>query len=98
MEYKMGFVTVSHWTATEMSDEMIQIAQDKFVPMIMSVGASGVQMVRTGDLSMMVVTQFTDEATGISAQQKIAEIRSKAAEQFPMTMKSSHAGTVMAKA
>ena len=69
----MGFVTVSHWTATEMSDEMIQIAQDKFVPMIISVGASGVQMVRTGDLSMMVVTQFTDEATGISAQQKITE-------------------------
>ena len=94
----MGFVTVSHWTATEMNDEMIQIAQDKFVPMIMSVGASGVQMVRTGDLSMMVVTQFTDEATGISAQQKITEIRSKAAEQFPMTMESSHAGTVMAKA
>ena len=94
----MGFVTVSHWTASEMSDEMIQIAQDKFVPMIMSVGASGVQMVRTGDLSMMVVTQFTDEATGISAQEKIAEIRSKAAEEFPMTMESSNAGSVMAKA
>ena len=94
----MGFVTVSHWTASEMSDEMIQIAQDKFVPMIMSVGASGVQMVRTGDLSMMVVTQFTDEATGISAQKKIAEIRSKAAEEFPMKMESSHAGSVMAEA
>ena len=46
----MGFVTVSHWSATEMSDEMIQTAQDKFVPMIMLVGASSVQMVRTGDL------------------------------------------------
>ncbi|MDC0162060.1 hypothetical protein OAI87_00495 [Paracoccaceae bacterium] len=94
----MGFVTVSHWTASEMSDEMIQIAQDKFVPMIMSVGASGVQMVRTGDLSMMVVTQFVDEATGMSAQEKIAEIRSKAAEEFPMTMESSYAGSVMAEA
>ena len=94
----MGFVTVSHWTASEMSDEMIQIAQEKFVPMIMSVGASGVQMVRTGDLSMMVVTQFVDEATGMSAQEKIAEIRSKAAEEFPMTMESSYAGSVMAEA
>jgi len=94
----MGFVTVSHWSASEMSDEMIQIAQDKFVPMIMSVGASGVQMVRTGDLSMMVVTQFVDEATGMSAQEKIAEIRSKAAEEFPMTMESSYAGSVMAEA
>ena len=94
----MGFVTVSHWTASEMSDEMIQIAQDKFVPMIMSVGASGVQMVRTGDLSMMVVTQFVDEATGMSAQEKIAEIRSKASEEFLMKMESSHAGSVMAEA
>ena len=47
---------------------------------------------------MMVVTQFTDEATGISAQEKIAEIRSKAAEEFPMKMESSHAGSVMAEA
>ena len=94
----MGFVTVSHWSATEMSDEMIQTAQDKFVPMIMLVGASGVQMVRTGDLSMMVVTQYSDEATGVKAQEKIADIRSKAAQQFPMTMDSSHAGSVMAEA
>ena len=33
----MGFVTVSHWSATEMSDEMIQTAQDKFVPMIKNI-------------------------------------------------------------
>ena len=94
----MGFVTVSHWTATEMTDEMIQTAQDKFVPMIMSVGATGVQMVRTGDLSMMVVTQFPDDVTAMTAQEKIAGIRSKAAEEFPMKMESSHAGSIMAAA
>ena len=94
----MGFVTVSHWTATEMTDEMIQTAQDKFVPMIMSVGATGVQMVRTGDLSMMVVTQFPDDVTAMTAQEKIAGIRSKAAEEFPMKMESSHAGSIMAEA
>ena len=94
----MGFVTVSHWTATEMTDEMIQTAQDKFVPMIMSVGATGVQMVRTGDLSMMVVTQFLDDVTAMTAQEKIAGIRSKAAEEFPMKMESSHAGSIMAEA
>ena len=94
----MGFVTVSHWSVTEMNNKMIQTAQDKFVPMIMSVGAISVQMVRTGDLSMMVVTQFSDEATGVKAQEKIADIRNKAAQQFPMTMDSSHAGSVMAEA
>ena len=94
----MGFVTVSHWSATEMNDEMIQTAQEKFVPMSMSVGASSVQMVRTGDLSMMVVTQFSNEATGVKAQEVIADIRSKAVQQFPMTMDSSHAGSVIAEA
>ena len=94
----MGFVTVSHWTATEINDEMMTIAQEQFVPMIMSVGAIGVQMVRTGDLTMMVITQFTDEAAGLNAQKKITDIRSKAAQQFPMSMDSSHAGSVIADA
>jgi hypothetical protein len=47
---------------------------------------------------MIIVTQFADEPAGINAQQKIAGIRSKAAQQFPMTMDSSHAGSVMTEA
>tara|TARA_A100001015_G_C14741412_1_gene613838 strand:- start:220 stop:504 length:285 start_codon:yes stop_codon:yes gene_type:complete len=92
----MGYVTVSHWTATEMSDEMVEIAQAKFIPMVLKTGASGVQMVRTGESGMMVVTQYSDEATGIAAQTKIAEIRSQAAGEFPMKLDSAHAGNVMA--
>ena len=60
---KMSYVTISNWTATEeLTDEMIATANEKFVPMIMSVGASSVQMVRTGDLNMSVVTQYADAA------------------------------------
>ena len=94
----MAYVTVSHWTATEMTDEMIATANEKFVPMIMAVGASSVQMVRTGDLSMCVVTQYSDAATAESAQAKIAEIRGQAAAQFPMTMDSAHGGEVIGSA
>ncbi len=90
----MAYVTISHWTATEMTDEMIATANEKFVPMIISVGASGVQMVRTGDLSMSVVTQYADTAT--AAQQKITDIRAQAAGDFPMTMDSAHGGEVIA--
>ena len=39
---------------------MEALARDKFVPMIMSSGASKVQMVRTGDLSFSVVTEYED--------------------------------------
>ena len=52
----MAFTTISHWTSDEMSDEMISTATTKFIPLIMSVGASGVQMVRTGELTVCVVT------------------------------------------
>jgi hypothetical protein len=94
----LAFVTVSHWIATEMTEEMIATANEKFVPMIMAVGASSVQMVRTGDLSMCVVTEYSDAATAESAQAKIAEIRSQAASQFPMTMDSAHGGEVIGSA
>jgi len=44
----MGFVKVSHWKTTQMTYEMFQTTQVKFVPMIISVDANGVQTVRTG--------------------------------------------------
>ena len=72
------------------------MAAEKFVPMIMGVGASSGQMVRRGDLSVCVITQYADEATALSAQQKIADIRAQASSQFPMKMDSAHAGFVFA--
>ncbi len=92
----MAYSTVSHWTATEWNDELEAIARDKFVPLIKSVGASRVQMIRTGDLTFSVVTEYSDEATAHAAQAKIAEIREQAAQELPMTMSSASAGAVFA--
>ena len=90
----MAFVTVSHWTSTEISDEMISTANEKCIPLIMRVGASGVQMVRTGELSLCVVTHYPDAAAAQTAQAKIAEIREQVAQDFPMTMVGAHGGEV----
>ena len=90
----MAFVTVSHWTSTEISEEMISTANEKFIPLIMGVGASEVQMVRTGELTLCVVTQYPDAEAAQTAQSKIAEIREQVAQDFPMTMVSAHAGEV----
>jgi len=92
----MAYVSVTHWTLTEWADDFATVGQDKFIPMIMSVGASAVQMVRTGDLALTVVTQYDSEETAIAAQQKIADIRATAASDFPMTMVSGHTGNVVA--
>ena len=94
----MAFITISHWTSTDMSDETIAAVRDKFLPMIMSAGATGLQMVRTGELSSCVVTHYSDAAAAEAASAKIAQIRASAASDFPMTLVSAHAGEVIGSA
>jgi len=93
----MAFVIVSHWTLTEISDEMILTADEKCIPLIMRVGASGVQMVRTGQLILCVETLYPDAAAAQTAQARIAEIREQLAKDFSMTMVSTHGGAVIGR-
>ena len=92
----MAYATVSNWKTTEWTDELEAIARDKFVPLILSVGATGVQMVRTGDHSFSVVTHYADEAAAMAAQEKITAIRATATEELPMSMDSASGGEVFA--
>jgi hypothetical protein len=55
-------------------------------------------MVRTGELTVCVVTHYSDAAKAQAAQAKIAEIREQVAQEFPMTMQSAHAGEVIGSA
>ena len=89
----MSYYTVSHWLADEWTDEMEGIAKDKFGPMVMSVGASSVDFIRTGHKTMCVVTKYKDEATGTAAVAKIAEIRDQAASTLPIKMVSDVKGS-----
>ena len=82
----MSFITISHWEADDWNDEMEAMARDQFAPLIMKVGAQCVDFIQTGDLTFSVVTKYADEATGIAASQKIAEIRGQAATQLPVRM------------
>ncbi|AEI93204.1 hypothetical protein [Roseobacter litoralis] len=92
----MSYCTVSHWTTTELTGEMEALAREKYVPLVMAVGASSVQMLRTGENAFSVVTQYVDEATAMSAQEKIAAIRAEATEELPMTMQNKTGGVVFA--
>lgn len=92
----MAYVTLTLWSAEGMSDEMLATAQEKYVPMILSVGATGVQMVRTGDATMCVITQYADAGAASTAQAKIAELRSQASSEFTMILDGVHSGEVIA--
>ena len=94
----MSYITISHWTAEEWNDEMEAVARDKFQPMVMSMGASGVQFVRTGSLTMSVVTHYADEAAATDAQAKIAVVRAQAADELPIKMDTSVGGNVFTSA
>ena len=93
---KMAYASISHWTITEWNDELESIARDKFVPLIMSVGASRVQMIKTSDLTFSVVTEYPNKGAADAAQAKVAEIRAQAAQELPMTMASMDVGDVFA--
>ena len=91
----MAYVTLTHWKTSKLTDEMLAAANKKFIPMIMQVGASNVQIMRTGDLSICVITQYKDADTARAAQQRIAHIRSQAASEFPMTIERTHTGEII---
>ncbi len=92
----MAYFSVSHWSATDWTAEMEALARDKYVPMVMALGAQSVDMVRTGDLSFLVVTKYADEAAADSAQARIDAIREEAAGELPMKMSSVHRGPTFA--
>ena len=54
----MSYVTISLWNATEWSDGMEDLGREKCVPLVMSMGASSVKMVQTGELSFAVITTY----------------------------------------
>ncbi len=92
----MAYFTISHWEADDWTDEMEALARDKYVPLVKSVGAQRVNMVRVADRSFMVVTEYADAAAADAAQARIAEIRSQAAEELPMKMTAAMGGDVFA--
>ncbi len=92
----MPYTTVTRWKCERWDEGMTALARDKYVPMILSVGARKVQMLQTGDLNFTVVTEYADAAAAEAAQARIAEIRAEAAEELPMTMVDAEGGEVFA--
>lgn len=73
---------------------MEALARGKFLPMFLASGAQSVQMIRTGDLSFSVMTNYADACA--AAQAKIAQLRAEAKSDLPMTMESVSEGPVFA--
>lgn len=93
----MTYATLSNWNVTDWTAEMETIAREKFIPMIMAAGAEKAQMVRTGDLTFSVLTEYADARSAETAQARIAEIRSQATQELPMTLAGAFSGEVFAK-
>ena len=75
---------------------MKALTREKYVPLVMSIGASSVKMVQTRELSFALITTYDNEETATAAQKRIAEIRAQAAMEMPMKIESSMQGGVFA--
>ena len=92
----MSFFTVSHWEAKTCNKEDEAKATEKYVPMILSLGANSVKMCKTEELKFMVITEWPNGAVAKEAADKIASVREQASEEFDNVMISSHAGETFA--
>jgi hypothetical protein len=92
----MSFITVSHWEAKTWNKEDEAKATEKYIPMILSMGANSVKMCKTDELKFMVVTEWSNGQVAKEAAEKIASIREQASEEFDNVMTSSYAGETFA--
>lgn len=90
----MTVTKITRWKATGKMDEIMEKAREKYVPLIMAGGASSVQMVRTGELSLCVITQYSEDAAAKAAMTDAT--RAQAAKEFPMVIQSTDEGEVFA--
>ena len=82
----MSFITVSHWEAKTWNKEDEAKATEKYIPMILSMGANSVKMCKTDELKFMVVTEWSNGQVAKEAAEKIASIREQASEEFDNVM------------
>ena len=92
----MSFITVLHWETKTWNKEDETKATEKYVPMIMSIGAKSVKMCKTDELNIMIITEWSNRQVAKGAADKIASIRQQASEEFDNIMISSHAGETFA--
>ena len=90
------YVTMSHWEASEMTDEMIETMQTKCMPMIKSLGAEQCLEVQTSATTVTIVTVYPDEETKAAASERIAEIRSQGADTFSASLLKAEEGPIVA--
>ena len=90
------YATISHWKANEINDEMIEIMQNKFMPMLKSLGALNSYEIKTSENTVSIVTIFPDKETKIAATERINQIRSQGASEFESTMIKAEEGEIIA--
>lgn len=89
-------VSMSHWEAPEITNNMYETMRKRFMPMIKSLGATQCFEVQTSDTTVSIIAVYPDEVTFIEASQRIAEIRSEGSDTFGATLIKAEAGPMVA--
>ena len=78
----MSYKRVTLLTGAAVTDEVIEVSKNKYMPAIKAMGALDCEVMQTGPDSTMVIATYADKAAANAAAEKAAALRAEGQAEF----------------
>ena len=78
----MSYKRVTLLTGAAVTDEVIEVSKNKYMPAIKAMGALDCEVVQTGPDSTMVIATYADKAAADASAEKAAAMRRETKQEF----------------
>ena len=78
----MSYKRVTLLTGAAVTDEVIEVSKNKYMPAIKAMGALDCEVVQTGPDSTIVIATYADKAAADAGAGKAAALRTESQEEF----------------
>ena len=78
----MSYKRVTIISGAAVTDEVIEVSKNKYMPAIKAMGALDCEVIQTGPDSTMVIATYADKAAADAAAEKAAALRAESQEEF----------------
>ena len=78
----MSYKRVTIISGAAVTDEVIEVSKNKYMPAIKAMGALDCEVIQTGPDSTMVIATYADKAAADAAAEKAAALRAESQERF----------------
>ena len=78
----MSYKRVTIFSRAAVTDEVIEVSKNKYMPAIKAMGALDCEVVQTGPDSTVVIATYADKAAADAAAEKAAALRAEGQAEF----------------